>query len=179
MSPEKNESRLPVPCKFCNKVFRRLTQHLNKKCMKDASKVDIMSVRAAARKAAYEHIEKGMVVDYRHLEGLLSLPEDRVKIVSWLEETKHIIINKKPLPVVSPRVEEVQQSEIPEPSEGQAMETDASEPEMETDMITEQDSPPYQRDERKQDTIFPPVLKTLSEEAGMHRYFPARLGSRE
>ncbi|KAL0985513.1 hypothetical protein UPYG_G00157870 [Umbra pygmaea] len=146
MAPE--NSRLPVHCKFCNKVFRRLTQHLNKKCMKDASKDDIMSVRDAARKAAYEHLEKGMVVDYRHLEGLLSLPEDRVKIVSWLEETKHIITNKKSLQVVSPRVEEVQQSEIPEPSEGQAMETDASEPEMETDMITEQDSPPYQREEQ-------------------------------
>ncbi|KAL1005579.1 hypothetical protein UPYG_G00060910 [Umbra pygmaea] len=144
MSPKRNDSRLPLNCKFCNKVFRKLTQHLNLKCMKGASKDDIMSVRDAARKAAYEHLEKGMVVDYRHLEGLLSLPEDRLKVVSWLEEHEHIIKNKKSLPVVAPRVKEAQQNETPEPSEEQSMETAASETEMDTDMMTEQESPPYQ-----------------------------------
>ncbi|KAL0994372.1 hypothetical protein UPYG_G00121360 [Umbra pygmaea] len=147
MSPEKNDSRLPVDCKFCNKAFRKLTRHLNGKSMKDASKDDIMSMRDAARNAAYEHLEKGMVVDYRDLEGLLSLPEDRLKIVSWLEETKHIIINKKSLQVVATHVKEARQSKTSEPSEEQSLETDASETKME-DMITEQDSPPHQR-ERK------------------------------
>ncbi|KAJ7984208.1 hypothetical protein DPEC_G00365390 [Dallia pectoralis] len=73
-----------------------LILHLKQKCMKvHASTADIMAVRGEARQAVYSHIRKGMVVDYNLLEVMLANPLDRLTIVHWLEETDHVVTNKK------------------------------------------------------------------------------------
>ncbi|KAJ8015846.1 hypothetical protein DPEC_G00000600 [Dallia pectoralis] len=95
MPPAKKESRLPVCCKYCSKVSDTLILHLKQKCMKGASTEDIMAVRGEARQAVYSHIRKGMVVDYNLLELMLANPVDRLTIVHWLEETDHVVTNKK------------------------------------------------------------------------------------
>ncbi|KAJ8015849.1 hypothetical protein DPEC_G00000640 [Dallia pectoralis] len=95
MPPAKKESRLPVCCKYCSKVSDTLILHLKQKCMKGASTEDIMAVRGEARQAVYSHIRKGMVVDYNLLEVMLANPVDRLTIVHWLEETDHVVTNKK------------------------------------------------------------------------------------
>ncbi|KAJ8009750.1 hypothetical protein DPEC_G00094770 [Dallia pectoralis] len=67
-----------------------------------------------------------MVVDYNLLEGLLSNPVDRLKIVHWLEETNHVVTNKKSVQEIASQVLAGQRTPGPPEQQQESIESNDS-----------------------------------------------------
>ncbi|MGH0167877.1 UNVERIFIED_CONTAM: hypothetical protein FKN15_060721 [Acipenser sinensis] len=152
--------RIPLISNVCLKNQDRLSQHLLNVCMKQSSKEEVDRVVDTARNSMINHLWNGRLLEFSSLMSIVHDPHVLVQLVAKLEETGHIIKNKKEFEVATSN-EVSQPNEQAEPAE--------QDDDMESDEEVEEMEPLYQPPDY---STWSTKLRKLMHDSGFYRKHP-------